>query len=140
MLNEGQAKILRKSLRKINRKLGVLKKDPFNINLSLSQCHALVEIEEKGPLSASDLVFSLNLEKSTISRLVNQLIEQRLIITTTDGKDGRKKILRLTPEGRKKLEIINRLSNSSVASLFDNFSQKQLQKIIETFSMLAESS
>lgn len=138
MLIESQVKIMRKSLRKINRKLGVLKKDPFEINLSLSQCHALVDLQERGPISASELVTSLHLEKSTISRLVKQLIDQKLVMNTADEHDGRKKILFLTADGKKKLDIINKISNKEISNIFQHFDILQTNEIIQSFQNLSE--
>src|SRR5689334_17863309 len=101
MKTDLEVQIVRESLRRFNRRAGVLKSDPYGIDLSLSQSSALVDIARFGALRPNDLVRLLNLEKSSISRLITVLEDKGLVTADEDPHDGRSKLLKLTKAGRK---------------------------------------
>lgn len=67
---------------------------------SVSQAYAVHELDTDPPLSQQDLADRLQLEKSTVSRLVAQLRQQGLVERERDPADPRRYRLRLTAEGR----------------------------------------
>lgn len=72
-----------------------------------SAVHALIEIGRAGRLAAHDLCGLLNLDKSSISRMLRKLIEAGEIESLPDGRDGRSKQLTLTEKGRGSLKTID---------------------------------
>lgn len=67
---------------------------------SVSQAFAIHELDTDPPLSQQDLADRLQLEKSTVSRLVAQLRRRGLVERERDPDDPRRYRLRLTAEGR----------------------------------------
>lgn len=127
---------IREALRKFNRRAGVLKSDPYGIGLSLSQSSALVDIGRFGRLKSNDLVRLLRLDKSSVSRMVDVLIEKKLISVSDDSADGRSKILTLTASGKKVVLTINDLSDKSVTDVLKNLDLKDQRALAVAFESL----
>jgi DNA-binding MarR family transcriptional regulator len=68
--------------------------------LSMSQAFALHELDLADVLSQRDLAERLNLEKSTVSRLVAELERKELVVRERDPENRRFYRVRITPSGR----------------------------------------
>ncbi len=91
---------LREAARHLLRELGCLQGGG---GLSTSQCHALVELEGRGPLTGAQLADLLRCDKSTTSRALAPLVRRRLLKATVPSADRRSKRFELTAAGRKEL-------------------------------------
>ncbi|MBA2614690.1 MAG: winged helix-turn-helix transcriptional regulator [Actinobacteria bacterium] len=72
---------------------------PCGKPLSVSEAHALMELDGRESVSQSELASALRLEKSTVSRLVSQLIARGWVERGRDDDDGRVRRLRLSDRG-----------------------------------------
>ena len=68
--------------------------------LSISQCYALEALEMHGPLTMSELAGRLYLEISTVTRIVDHLVGQRLAVRVADPRDRRVCRVQIAPKGR----------------------------------------
>ena len=107
---------VRSAARRLVRELDLLEGGMCCDGLSFSECHLLTELESLGQATASELADSLVLEKSTVSRLVNGLIERGLLAFVSDPSDRRRRLLSLTGDGCCTNERINTLACSQVKS------------------------
>ena len=96
--------------REMVRELGVFSGE-YTDNMPSSFCHALIELDLHGSINLMELSLLLNLDKSTVSRIVQKLKKQKLIFVVTNKTDTRHKHLSLTPEGKEFIEKINRINN-----------------------------
>ncbi|MDP4090219.1 MAG: helix-turn-helix domain-containing protein, partial [Bacillota bacterium] len=72
-------KQLREMIRILERKLGIFEESEFSCcGITFSQCHALIEIGRAKNISLNELAELLNLENSTMSRTVNNLVTSDL--------------------------------------------------------------
>ena len=85
------------------RSFGLLRPDttPCGQPLSVSEAHALRELSRCDNSSQTELGNVLQLEKSTVSRLVNQLKGKGWIERNRDPDDGRAVRVRLTEPGQR---------------------------------------
>jgi putative acetyltransferase len=97
---------IRSASRDMIRQFGLLEKRYSSIG-TVSQCHALVEIDIQGVMNLGELSSALNLEKSTTSRLIAQMIQAGLCTMQADENDRRNKLLSLTKKGMEKVKIIH---------------------------------
>lgn len=95
-----QAKNLRESTRELVRNLSLLDSDRASCcGVTLVQCHAIVEIGRMGKTSPSLLAERLRLERSTVTRVVDNLVAQGLVLREPDQGDRRALVLSLTDKG-----------------------------------------
>jgi len=92
---------LRELIRILVRDLGILEKgDSTCCGVTISQCHAIVEIGRAQEMSLNKLAEILTLDKSTMSRTINNLVENDLVIRELHPEDRRYITIKLT--GKKK--------------------------------------
>ena len=90
----------RRQMRELHRITGALLGDrACCCGLSLPQCHVLLELEARGTTSLVDLAERLELDKSTVSRTVEGLVELGIVVRTTNAEDRRYVALDLTTLG-----------------------------------------
>ncbi len=94
------AATLRELLRVLIRKLGILdRSEAACCDMTLSQCHALIEIGRAGALSVNELADRLGLDKSTVSRSADKLVLDGLLLREESANDRRYVSLKLSNAG-----------------------------------------
>lgn len=76
-------------------------------DISVTQCHALEVLVERGPSRSQALAESLRLDKSTTTRVVDALVRKGYVERLPDTEDARALSLRVTGDGRRLYEQIN---------------------------------
>jgi DNA-binding MarR family transcriptional regulator/GNAT superfamily N-acetyltransferase len=105
---------IRDASRHLVRELGFMGNTLAGTDLPPSAVHALIEIGDRHVDTAAELCSVLNLEKSSVSRMLNKLIKAGELVTLPSERDAREKILRLTNKGRQTLAGINRYADHQV--------------------------
>lgn len=121
---------IRHAARQLVRELHLLDGRYCIKGFTFSECHLVTELESMGQATASELGERLVLEKSTMSRLVNGLLEQGYIRSDPDPADGRRRMLSLTPNGRSGANKINQYSNEQVARALDYVANAEQETIV----------
>jgi DNA-binding MarR family transcriptional regulator len=131
-------KTIRDGLRQLNRFAGVLKTDPYGVGLTLSQSSALVDLERFESLRPLELARHLQLEKSSISRLVEVLASKHFILISDDPNDRRSKMLRLTDKGKETVKKIHRISDQIIKDVLKYVPEKEHVEISQAFEKIIE--
>ena len=76
--------------------------------ISVSQCYTLEVLREHGALSMQALADQLQLAVSTVTRLVDQLVDKRFVERQSNPRDRRICQVQLTAEGRRLLHTIRK--------------------------------
>ncbi|NLK87168.1 MAG: MarR family transcriptional regulator [Clostridiaceae bacterium] len=133
------SKQLREKIRILERKLGVLQDAEYSCcNISMAQCHALVEIGRAGSISLSELAELLNLENSTMSRTVNNLVNSGLVEREIDPKDRRYVSIKLTQSGMKVFEGIEKNMDLYFQKVLESISSDKQKQVVESLQILIE--
>lgn len=106
---------IRRASRQLVRELGFMQPTLAGSGLPASAVHALIEIDLAGPLTAAQLATLLNLEKSSVSRMLAKLIAGGEIVEQASPHDRRVKLLILSERGRKSVAAIHAFGNRQVA-------------------------
>ena len=137
------AATLRELLRVLIRKLGILERsEAACCDMTLSQCHALVEIGRAGVLSVNELSDRLGLDKSTVSRSADKLVLEGLLQREETANDRRYVSLTLSSEG---IAAYNNLEQrlttyfDSVISEIDPAERKMVLKGLQTLTAALKS-
>jgi DNA-binding MarR family transcriptional regulator len=105
-------------------------------SLSLSEIYALDILAERAPLSQQELGAALSLEKSSVSRLVQQLEQQGWVARERDARDGRLRLLHLTEAGAETTERLRQLLSAAHAALFERLTPHEQAALLEGLSAL----
>ena len=80
--------------------------------------------------------WSLSLEKSSVSRLVQQLEQQGWVARERDARDGRLRLLRLTEAGAATTDRLRQLLSAAHATLFERLTPHEQAALLEGLSAL----
>ncbi|WP_160673601.1 MarR family transcriptional regulator [Clostridium sp. C8-1-8] len=133
-------KKLRELIRMLERKLGILQDSGFSYcKITMSQCHALVEIGRTKVISLNELAELLNLENSTMSRTVNNLVANELVKREIDQQDRRYVTISLTDKGHDIYQGIEEEMNLYFKKIYETIPADKRQQVLESVEILLES-
>lgn len=104
--------------------------------ISLAQCHTLLEIEKSKEISISELASSLSLDKSTVSRTVDGLVNINMVDRIIPDDNRRKAILNLTDNGKQICTTINYSNDSYIKQVLDDFTENEREEFLRLFRKL----
>ncbi len=136
-MEEVGAKNLRELLRILIRNLDVLEKGESSCcGITVAQCHAIVEIGRVGEISLNTLADLLVLDKSTMSRTINNLVDSGLVIREIHAEDRRYVSIRLTEDGRKAFEDVETSMKQYYENIFRSIPEKKRGQVIESLELV----
>lgn len=129
----------RRKIRVIEREIErQIKAGAMCCGVSLAQCHALMELGTHSEMAISQLAEILRLDRSTLSRTIDNLVQEGLIIREIDPKDRRYMRIRLTDKGQEIFKGINLENNKFYLSVFEHIPQEKHAQLIESIGLFAE--
>ena len=133
--NSGQ--IFREIVKTCVKKLGLLQKaDAACCGITVAQCHTLVEIGRKEGLSLNELSESLTIDKSTMSRTVDNLVKSGLVERRIDNADRRYAKITLTAKGVEKVESINSSMEDYFERIVDSIPREKRETVVAALPYL----
>jgi DNA-binding MarR family transcriptional regulator len=130
---------LREFARLLARNLGLLDKSEASCcGTTIGQCHSIIEIGAAQEISLNELAEILNLDNSTISRTVNNLVDQHLVIREINPQDRRYIKLKLTDRGWAVYESIEKNMNMYFGSILKDIPEEKHEQIIESLMLLVK--
>ena len=130
---------LRETTRLLIRKLGVLERsEAVCCGITLTQCHAIVETGRKKQISVNELAELLNLDKSTVSRTVEQLVNHNLMVREPDRNDRRYVTLQLTSKGGELFRDIEQRMKVYFAEILAFIPAEKHEQVIESLQIFSE--
>lgn len=130
---------LRELIRILVRDLGLLEKSDSNCQgVTISQCHAIVEIGRTKEISLNELAGLLNLDKSTMSRTINKLVGDNLVIRETHPEDRRYIVIKLTENGLKVFKTIEENMSTYYKNVFIAIPEDKREQILDSLKILIE--
>ena len=134
-----KVKQLREAIRQMERKLGVLEECNVSCGgVTMTQCHALVEIGRAKSISLIELSELLNLDNSTMSRTVNNLVNNGLVERELDKKDRRYVTIKLSESGSNVFNTIETNMNSFYLKVFRSIPNDKQEQVLEGMEILLE--
>lgn len=122
------------------RTLGLLRPDttPCGQAITVTEAHALGELHDRGPLTQQQLATALGLQKSTVSRLVDQLDAQDLARRSPNPADRRSVLVALTDNGTVRAGRLAQARRELFADLVDRLDAADRRTVIDGLSRLEE--
>ncbi|MBT5186651.1 MAG: MarR family transcriptional regulator [Kordiimonadaceae bacterium] len=137
-INNNMLTDIRTASRELVRKFGFMNQTLAGINYSPSAVHAIIEIGEEGIMSGKKLSQRLYLEKSSISRLVRNLIKNGEIYERKSDQDARQKDLLLTAKGKKTLSDINNFGSTQVSNALSALDNRSRITVLQGLVLYAD--
>jgi len=136
-MGEEDSNYLRELIRILVRNLGILEKGEFSCcGTTISNCHALVEIGRAEEISLNELAELLNLDNSTMSRTVNNLVKQGFVIRDIHSEDRRYVKIRLTDEGHKVFKTIETNMKVYYKSILKSIPENKREQVLDSLKLL----
>ncbi|SRR6266508_6176909 len=111
---------------------------PCGQPVPVSEAYALAEVDRDGPMSQVELGRRLRLEKSTVSRLVRQLIGRGWVRRGTHDGDARLVWLQVTDAGRRAAAELAAARAARFAGLLEAIPGVHRQSVIDALTLLVE--
>lgn len=130
---------LRELIRILVRNLGILEKnDASCCSVTVGQCHAIVEIGRIGSISLTELSDLVGVDKSTMSRTINNLVDDRMVIRDIDEDNRRYVNIQLTDDGRMIFNNIEKTMNKYYQGIFDAIPEHKRDQVLESLQILKD--
>ncbi|MGG0846257.1 MarR family winged helix-turn-helix transcriptional regulator [Peribacillus simplex] len=109
--------------------LGVLDKHILDTGYSFTEARVILEIGMMEQCIANNLVDKLEIDRSYMSRIINKLSKDGLVMKENSTLDNRTSLIRLTPEGMTLFNQLNEKSDEQIVRLFQGLSQNEIKEI-----------
>jgi DNA-binding MarR family transcriptional regulator len=140
-LNLTESKQFREKIRILERKLGLLKKGndcSYCKAVTLTQCHALVEIGRSNTTTLKDLSVILALDVSTTSRTVDSLVKKNYVLRSPCAKDRRSVDIRLSDEGTLIFQNIEESMDKEFNEIFSSIPHEEKYNVLHSLDIILE--
>lgn len=118
------------------RLIGLLREGLLDTPFSLAEARIIFELGQADVVAASDLRGSLGMDPGHLSRILARLQERGLLERQRSPADGRRQDVRLTGEGRRAFETLDRKSAAEIAAVLDPLADEEQQRLIEAMSTI----
>jgi DNA-binding MarR family transcriptional regulator len=136
---EQGSQTLRELIRVLIRNLGVLEKgDASCCGVTITQCHAIAEIGRKEKISLIDLADLLCVDKSTMSRTIDNLVEAELAVRDLDQENRRYVTIQLTDDGQSVFRNIEDSMALYFTSILEEIPEEKRDQVFESLRLLTE--
>lgn len=138
-VNTKESHYLRELIRILVRNLGILEKSEATCcGTTVAQCHAIVEIGRAAEISLNELAELLSLDKSTMSRTINNLVQSDLVVRELHPEDRRYVTIKLTEEGLKVFKSIESSMEQYYKSIFSSIPEEKREQVLESLQLLID--
>lgn len=139
MMEIKEIRLFCKAVRQLQRDLGwQWKSDAACCGVTTAQCHALLEVADKGEVSLAGLAESLGLDRSTLSRTVDGMVEEALLERRTNPGDRRYITITLAERGRAVCKEINSTFDAYFHTVFEFIPPAQRRQVLKSFVLMAD--
>ena len=130
---------LRELIRIVVRNLGMLEKTVPCCGITLAQCQAIVEIGREKVISLTDLADLVGLDKSTMSRTINNLVRAGFVHREQDENNRRYVAIRLTDRGSTLYRDIENSMTDYYQRLLGSIQKEKQAQVNESLTLLLKS-
>ncbi|WP_025026788.1 MarR family winged helix-turn-helix transcriptional regulator [Caldalkalibacillus mannanilyticus] len=122
----------------IIRSLGLhhAERTPCGQPLSISEAHTIMELHKKKRLTQTELTQILQLEKSSVSRLLQQLERKGWLEREASASDQRVKLLKLSEKGENVAHRLDQSRKEKFDRIAANIPEEKLEQVVESMNIL----
>jgi DNA-binding MarR family transcriptional regulator len=109
-----------------------------DLNLNQTMRRALLILYDKGETTMTELHRAIGLEKGSLTTVIDQLIEKRLVERKRDVGDRRKVNILLTALGRKKVDILRMEIANYIKKSLDTLQARDRERFYRAVKVLID--
>ncbi len=103
-----------------------------------AQCHALLALEESGPVPNGELAALLQVDASTLSRTINQMVQKDLVVRQPHTTDRRTTLLEMSDRGGEVATAIHRTADALYRGILGEIPANNRRDVLQAFAQLVE--
>ena len=131
-----QVKLFRENTRRLEMNLGEINRtDCCCCGISDTQCFVLVEIGRNKNVSVKKLAEIMKIDKSGISRTVEELVQKGFVERKPSEEDRRYVVLNLTEKGAERFNKIENDMNQKFKEILDRIPKDKRNQVIEALQL-----
>jgi DNA-binding MarR family transcriptional regulator/N-acetylglutamate synthase-like GNAT family acetyltransferase len=111
-------------------RIGVLRDGLLSTPHSLSEARVIYELGQRDVTEVSDLRRELDIDAGFLSRLLARLQRQGLVARERSTKDARRRQIRLTDEGTRAFQELDRRSATEIGELLDALPDEDQRRLV----------
>ncbi|EYE88155.1 MarR family transcriptional regulator [Fervidicella metallireducens AeB] len=124
-------------VQKLVRVFQLFERDQIKIyGFTSSQCYSLIEILKADRLTMNELSDKMNLDSSTMTRIIDKLVRDGLIKRDKDEEDRRKVLVMLTDRGKEVANMLNDSVNEYYKKIISNIPTGRIDEVLNAVSVL----
>jgi DNA-binding MarR family transcriptional regulator len=105
-------------------------------SVTMAQMRVLMLLSAVGEARMSDLAHQLGISPSTLSSLVDRLVEARFVARRDDARDRRSVLVSLAPAGNQLLDQFNELGAGALRELLEQIDAKDIVTVNKAIDLL----
>ncbi|KGP77647.1 transcriptional regulator [Paenibacillus sp. MAEPY2] len=109
--------------------LGVLDKHILGTGYSFAEARVIIEIGIQGESIANNLVDTLTIDRSYMSRIVSKLTKEGLLMKVDSAADSRVSLIRLTEKGQELYSELNERSDQQFVKLMHGLDEEEIREV-----------
>jgi DNA-binding MarR family transcriptional regulator len=124
-------------VQKLVRIFQLFERDQIKVHgFTSSQCYAMLEILKFGSLTMNELSEKMNLDSSTMTRVIDKLVRDEFIHRDKDASDRRIVVVSLTDKGSKAAKELNSSVNEYYKKIIKNIPEGEVLDIVGSVAKL----
>ena len=108
------------------------------LGLTMTQVRVLSTLQMEDGLAAGELAERLNVRPSTVTRIVDRLVQNKLVARDVDESDRRLVRHRLTKKGASVFRELQSMGRERVSRVFERLDDEQVKRVVEALRDLNE--
>ncbi|MFC9708571.1 MarR family winged helix-turn-helix transcriptional regulator [Paenibacillus sp. NPDC056933] len=112
--------------------LGVLDKHILGTGYSFAEARVIIEIGIQGESIANNLVDTLTIDRSYMSRIVSKLTKEGLLVKVNSAADSRVSLIRLTEKGKELYNELNERSDQQIQKLMEGLNEEEIKEVYDS--------
>ncbi len=134
-LHEGVA-LFRRFNRFYTKQIGLLTRGLLKTRYPLIQARVLYELAQQDQATASELVGKLNIDPGYLSRILSTFEKKGLLRKVRSASDSRRRILKLTTEGKNSFAVLNERSRKAAEELLLGLADEDRHRLLHAMQTI----
>lgn len=124
-------------VRKLVRMFQLFERDQIKVHgFTTTQCYTLLEIDKSGSIPMNALSEKMNLNSSTMTRILDNLVRDGFIVRQKSPEDRRLVLVALSDKGKASAKQLNASVNGYYKKVIESIPEGRLEEVLKSADLL----